>query len=184
MLQCLPLKQQLDPKEFKGLVFSIHLGSVEEARENNRTINQGAIVTNKLELATNLELQGEKMGILNATSDTTALLQLPKDLLDSCSGVDNNLTSTIPQRLSYSVFKSDVLFQNFNQSHLSIGSIIVAARLKCANDLTLNMSIKSKFQVDKMVRIIIIEANIMTLYIYILFVDRRNFHRQCMCNVG
>ena len=150
--------QQIDPKEFKGQVFSIHLGSVEEVWNDNRTINQGAVVTSKL--AANSKLQGEKTGVLNATSDITALLQLPKDLLDSCIGVDNNLTSAIPQRLSYSVFKSDILFQNFNQSHLSIGSIIIASRLKCADDLiTLNTSIKSNFQINKMVRIII-EANI------------------------
>ena len=153
--------QQVDPKAFNGQMFSIHLGSVEEAWQDNQTINQGALVTSKLELAINLINQEEMTwvdteGILNVMSDTTALLMLPEDLLDSCSDIDNNLTTTISQRLSYSVYKSDVLFQNFNQSHLSIGSIIVAVRLKCANDLTLNTSIKSVFQVNKMVNNIII----------------------------
>lgn len=148
------LVQQLDPNIFEGQVFSIHLGSVEEAWQDNQTINQGALVTSNLEITMNM-INQESMdteGVLNATSDTTALLILPQDLLDSCSSKEDNLTTALSQRLSYSVFKSDVLFQNFNQSHLSIGSIILATRLKCANDLTLNTSIKSIFQVNKMVK--------------------------------
>ena len=143
--------QQLDPEEYKGQMFSVNLGSLEEAREDNQTIGQGALVISELELTVNFNMK-HKLD-MNAMAGTTASLQLPEDLLDSYSDVDTNLTSAIPQRLSYSVFKSDILFQNLNQNHLNIGSIIVAARLKCADNMTLNSSIKSVFQIDRMVRI-------------------------------
>ena len=144
--------QQLDPEEYKGQMFSVNLGSLEGAREDNQIIGQGALMTSKLESITNFNTK-HKLD-MNTMADTTVSVQLPEDLLDSCGDVNTHLTSAIPQRLSYSVFKSDVLFQNLNQSHLSIGSIIVAARLKCAdNNMTLNSSIKSVFQIDRMVRI-------------------------------
>ena len=143
--------QQLDPKEFKGQMFSVNLGSVEEAREDNQTIDHGALVTNELESVTNLKHKKDKMG-MNAITGTTASLQLPEDLLDICGNdIGTNSTSAIPQRLGYSVFKSDVLFQNPNQSNFSIGSIIVAARLKCAENVSRNTSIKIIFQVNKTV---------------------------------
>ena len=140
--------QQFDPKEYKGQMFSINLGSLEEAKEGNQMIDNGALITRQLE---SQQDKTDTEGSLNAM--TTASLQLPEDLLDSChrSDTNANFTSIIPQRLSYSVFKSDILFQNPNQSHLSIGSIIVAARLKCAYELTHNISIKSTFQIKEMV---------------------------------
>ena len=140
--------QQFDPKEYKGQMFSINLGSLEEAKEGNQMIDNGALITRQLE---SQQDKTDTEGSLNAM--TTASLQLPEDLLDSChrSDTNANFTSIIPQRLSYSVFKSDILFQNPNQSHLSIGSIIIAARLKCAYELTHNISIKSTFQIKEMV---------------------------------
>ena len=150
--------QELDPEEYKGQVFSVNLGSLEEATKDNQTIEQENLVTSEPESATNLIPESDSDGSCNAIADTTASLQLPEDLLDSCneSDVNSNLVSANSQRLSYSVFKSDVLFQNVNQRqlNLSIGSIIVAARLKCADNVTLNMSVKSTFQIDRRVRII------------------------------
>ena len=160
--------QQLDPEEYKGQIFSVNLGSLEEARNDNQTIEQENLVTSQLDLATNLnhgtanDLRKRNVmdnaGLRKVIADTTASLQLPEDLLDSCneSDVNSNLVSTTFQRLSYSVFNLDVLFQNVNQRqlNLSIGSIIVAARLKCADNVTLNISVKSTFQIDKRVRII------------------------------
>ena len=152
--------QQLDPEEYKGQIFSVNLGSLEEARKDNQTIEQENLVTSELESATNLNHGTvNDLRIRNVIADTTASLQLPEDLLDSCneSDVNSNLVSTTSQRLSYSVFKSDVLFQNVNQRqlNLSIGSIIVAARLKCVDNVTLNMSVKSTFQIDRRVRKIV-----------------------------
>ena len=145
--------QQLNPEEYKGQVFSINLGTVEDIRKDNQTIEQNALVTSNLKLAANMKDGTDNEGPRNSMAGTTASLQLPEDLLEMCSDVNLSLTSAAPQRLSYSVFKSDILFQNLNQSHLSIGSIIVAARLKCADNVMLNTSIKSIFQIDRMVRI-------------------------------
>ena len=136
-------------------MFSINLGSLEEARKDNQTIEQENLMTSQLESATNLNYETDD-GSRSAMADTTASLQLPEDLLNSCNDVNSSLVSAITQRLSYSVFKSDVLFQSINQSllNLSIGSIIIAARLKCADNATLNMSVKSTFQIDGKVRIV------------------------------
>ena len=96
--------QQLDPKEFKGQMFSINLGSVEEAKEDNQTIDQGALVTSKLDSVVNFKHEKDMSDIKGVMNATTASLELPEDLLDLCGDLDTNLTSAIPQRLSYSVF--------------------------------------------------------------------------------
>ena len=181
--------QQLDPEEYKGQIFSVNLGSLDEARKDNQTIEQENLVTSELESATNLNPENDNDGSRNVIADTTASLQLPEDLLDSCneSDVNSNLVSATPQRLSYSVFKSDILFQNVNQRqllNLSIGSIIVAARLKCADNVTLNMSVKSTFQIDRRVRLVNGAVYNRPLILIILFLDGRTLHRQCMCHVG
>ena len=93
--------------------------------------------------------------VMEVVTGATASMQSPEDLLeslDSCVITTNSnfeFTSVTPQRLSYSVFLSNVLFQNLNQSHSKIGSIIVAARLKCADNATLNTSVQSTFQFDR-----------------------------------
>ena len=139
--------QELDPEEYIGQIFNVNLGSLEKARKDNQTIQQSALVTSELE-----SVEQDNEGVVNGFADSTASLQLPEDLLDMCSSMSSNVISTVPQssRLSYSVFKSDILFQNLNQSHLGIGSIIIAAQLKCNG--TLNSSIKTTFQTDRMVK--------------------------------
>ena len=131
--------QDLDPQEYQGQTFSVDLGSVEEAMNMEQNIEEGDLVTSET--------------VMEVVTGATASMQLPEDLLeslDSCTfTINSNLISATPQRLSYSVFLSDVLFQNLNQSHLKIGSIIVAARLKCADNTTLNTSVQSTFQVDR-----------------------------------
>ncbi len=141
--------QELDPEEYIGQIFNVNLGSLEKARKDNQTIQQAALVTSELDSA-----KQDDEGVANGLADSTASLQLPEDLLDLCSSMTSNSTSAVPQssRLSYSVFKSDILFQNLNQSHLSIGSIIIAVQLKCADNGTLNSSIKATFQIDRMVK--------------------------------
>ena len=177
--------QELDPEEYKGQMFSVNLGSLERAREDNQTIEQTALMTSKLESVTGLKQNQDKTdkeGVVNAIAGSTASLQLPEDLLDLCNDTSsNNITSAVPQRLSYSVFKSDILFQNLNQSHLSIGSIIIAARLKCADNVTPNTSIKTTFQIDRMVRTI---QELLLIDMTKFSVGGRKLHRKCMCDVG
>ena len=178
--------QELDPEEYDGQMFSVNLGSLEKAREDNRTIEQTALMTSELESVTDLKQEGDKAdneGEVNAFADSTASLQLPEDLLDLCNDTSSNITPAVPQRLSYSVFKSDILFQNLNQSHLSIGSIIIAARLKCADNVTLNTSVKTSFQIDRMVRIIEVTTNFL-IDLTKSSVGGRKLHRKCMCDVG
>ena len=133
--------QELDPPEYQGQTFSVDLGTVEEAMKIEQRIEEGDLVTSD-----NI--------VMEVVMDATASLQLPEDLLESLDSCNftTNLTSAKPQRLSYSVFLSDVLFQNFNQSHSKIGSIIVAARLTCADNTTLNTSIENTFQINREVR--------------------------------
>ena len=134
--------QELDPQEYQGQTLSVDLGTVEEAMKIERRIEEGDLVTSD-----NI--------VMEVVMDATASLQLPEDLLESLDSCNftTNLTSAKPQRLSYSVFLSDVLFQNFNQSHSKIGSIIVAARLTCADNTTLNTSIETTLQINREVRL-------------------------------
>ena len=132
--------QVLDPEEYHGQTFSVDLGSVEEAMKLEQKIDQGDLITSGM--------------VMDAVTNATASIQLPENLfesLDSCNFT--NLTSTSIQRLSHSVFLSDALFQNINQSHLKIGSIIIAARLMCANNVTLNTSVQTTLKINRKVAI-------------------------------
>ena len=63
--------QQLDPEEYKGQIFNVNLGSVEKAIKDNQTINQGDLVTRKLELAEKQEMQ-DREGDMDYYSLVTA----------------------------------------------------------------------------------------------------------------
>ena len=132
--------QDLDPQEYQGQTFSIDLGSVEEAMKVEQRIEEGDLMTSET--------------VMEAVSlAATASILLPQNLFESHNSCSfTSQTSATQKRLSYSVFLSDILFQNLNQSHLKIGSIIVAARLKCADNATLNTSVHSTFQVNREVR--------------------------------
>ena len=168
--------QELDPLKYQGQTFSVDLGSVEEATNMEQRIEEGDLVTS------------ETVNAMDTEANTTASIQLPEDLLDgynldSCINMTFNLTSATPQRLSYSVFLSDVLFQNVNQSHLKIGSIIVAARLKCADNATPNTPIETTFQINREVRRCA-QKCMTTLRLHFTFLHRLNkihlaAHAQC-----
>ena len=126
--------QALDPEEYQGQTFSVNLGSVEDTVILEQKIEQENLITSDM--------------VMDAVTGATASIQLPEDVLNNLDFC--NLTSSV-QRLSYSVFLSDTLFQNVNQNHLKIGSITVAARLKCADNTTLNTSIQTTFQINRKV---------------------------------
>ena len=86
--------------------------------------------------------------IMNVSTDATASIQLPEDLFDFC-GLSSGSNSE--RRLSYSVFLSGVLFQDKNQPNLTVGSIIVAARVQCNNTMTLNTPITVSFRTNRTV---------------------------------
>ena len=91
-----------------------------------------------------------------ATKGDTASVQLSENVLNelsSCNLSTNNSESN-QRRISHSVFLSDILFQNENQSNYELGSIIVATRLPCAGNTTLsNMPIRVSFRVNREVRL-------------------------------
>ena len=104
--------QDVDATTFAGEAFSIDLGSVEEATNITNTIAPSALVT-----------------MMETLSNATASLQLSNSVLSAC---ENQRTQT-NYRLSYSLFRSNGLFQTRNTNN-SIGSIIVGARLGCAQN--------------------------------------------------
>ena len=130
--------QILDPAEYQGQTFSVDLGSVEETMKLEQKIEQENLITSDM--------------VIDAVTGATASIQLPKNILENLGFC--NLTSSV-QRLSYSVFLSSALFQNVNQSHLTIGSIIVAARLNCVDNVTLNTSIQTTFQTNRKVELFV-----------------------------
>ena len=130
--------QTLDPAEYQGQTFSIDLGSVEESMRLGQNIEEHDLVTSDM--------------VMDAVTGATASIQLPEDLLECFNSSMCNSTSTsfniTARRLSYSVFLLDTLFQNVNQSHLKIGSIIVAARLRDADNTALSTPVQTTFQIN------------------------------------
>ena len=106
--------QDVDETTFAGEAFSVDLGSVEEATNITNTIDQSALVT-----------------MMEALNSATASLQISNSVLSACENQGTHANNNY--RLSYSVFRSDGLFQSMNANN-SIGSIIIGARLRCAQN--------------------------------------------------
>ena len=128
--------QTLDPAEYQGQTFSVDLGSVEEAMKLEQTIDRHDLITSDM--------------VMDAVTGATASIELAENLLECRNSSICNLTSTnaTTNRLSYSVFLLDTLFQNVNQNHQKIGSIIVAAKLRDAYNTTGNTSVQTTFQIN------------------------------------
>ena len=101
----------IDTSNFQGQTLSVDLGSVQEAMSISSDIQEEAIET----------IEGNKV-LLN---NRTASVQVPASVFQDLGQSD------VQQRLSYSVFVRDTLFQSSdeNQSNLTVGSIIVAVRV-------------------------------------------------------
>ena len=130
--------QEIDTTNgFGGQSFSVNLGSVEDTTGINGTIPPEDLVTSD--------------SAMDVSTTSTASIQLPNNLFESC-GLSDNQT-----RLSYSVFLSDVLFQNETQIRdgLRVGSIILAPRLPCSK--TLITPITVSFRTNQMVTIILVK---------------------------
>ncbi len=106
--------QDIDFNKFREQTLAVNLGSVEDA-----LISGG-------ELGNSLKITSEE-----SLANSTAAIQLPDRFLESNEQCSQSNRSNI-QRLSYSVFLSNILFQSLNQSQFDIGSIIVSARVRCA----------------------------------------------------
>ena len=112
--------QKLDPLEFKGQTFTVDLGSVADTM-NITQIKENELITSEV--------------VMSAISNATASVSISRDLVNGRDNCQSEASNSSQQRLSYSVFLSDILFQSLNQSQFKVGSIILSARLNClAND--------------------------------------------------
>ena len=109
--------QDVDPDLFGGQIFTVNLGSVEDALQSDG--NLGASL-NTSEMVMNI--------LVNIT---TSSVKLPENFFTgSMNGSkENGSNSTNELRLSYTVFLTDILFQSPTQSSFDIGSIILSTRL-------------------------------------------------------
>ena len=122
--------QTIDLSSFQGQVFSINLGSVEEAKNFTRSNDDNAF---KISESTT-----------NVFKNATASIYISEELLEQCfDNAKENFT-----RLSYTVFLSDAFFQTINSSK-EIGSIIVRATVNCSGNNTLPVGINATFRFNK-----------------------------------
>ena len=130
--------EEFDPQLYQGQSFSVNLGSVQDTMNIDGNIPADSLIIR--------DATGEII-----ITNNTAVIQLPEELFKDLSHCIP--PSSSQARVSYSVFLSDVLFQNEDQRHLELGSIIVATRLKCDTNTTilLNNPIQVSFQINKMV---------------------------------
>ena len=101
--------QDLDPDSFQGQTFVVDLGPVEEAVNNTGVIDQDALMTANDYTADN---RSDIDSLSEDTENSTASLRLSPLILKECPTTNRSLR----QRLSYSVFLSDVLFLPENRS--------------------------------------------------------------------
>lgn len=144
--------QEVDPDNFAGQTFLVNLGGVEQAMNISGNIAQESLVTLNGVAIDNSRRKRQSTGL--DVQNATAALQLTRSIFDNCASNGSSEASiVVSQRLSYSVFVSDILFQTENRSSLAVGSIVVAVRLRCqlANKTMLSMPVRSTFQVAEMV---------------------------------
>ena len=104
--------QNIDISRVTEQTLSAKLGSVEQAKTITGDIDSDLITQR------------------NDINNATAAIQISKQLLEHCS------LGLINQRLSFSLFLFDTFFQS-NDPNMTIGSLIIAARLKCASNTSL-----------------------------------------------
>ena len=121
----------INPNNFQGQTLSVNLGSVQEAMSISSNIREESIETSS----------GNK-----AYQNRTASVQVPESVFRDLGQTNGQ------QRLSYSVFVRDTLFQSSdkNQSNLTVGSIIVAVRVNgTSRDGNLSTPITVTFQASE-----------------------------------
>ena len=124
--------QDINSSSLSGQTFYVDLGSVEEARNVTKDIEDGDLIT-----------------LESLMNNTTAAISISKDLLEYCTR-ERMLSSSQTVRLTFSVFLFDTFFHS-QDPNTTVGSLIVSARLKC--NVT-HPPVKSKFLPIKEVRFI------------------------------
>jgi hypothetical protein len=127
--------QSIDSVKVGGHALTVNLGSVDEA------LNSGQISEEDL-------ITGESL--MSVLTNATASVYIPTDsLVNNVNSCTLEMFNTSQQRLSHSIFLSDILFQtNFGNNNYSIGSIIIAARIQCLDGVSLPMPVRTTFRVN------------------------------------
>ena len=124
--------QDIDPDRFVGQTFSVELGSVEDAMKSGG-IGDESLKTSKR--------------VIQFLDNSTAAIQIPKNFFEQpFSDMSTNKQQPL-QRLSYSVFLTDILFQ-INSSLFDVGSIILSVRLQNLSDNELDSSVRTIFRTN------------------------------------
>ena len=156
--------QDINPAKFNGQDFLVFLGTVEQAMNITLGFEEDSLVTVNDASDTGASGDGDADLVTSESDmqeDTTATIQLPStvfDDLENCTDSEDNAlsvsSSSSLQRLSYSVFLSDVLFQPENRTRYKVGSIVVSARIRCAltGNKSLSLPIRTNFLTSEGVR--------------------------------
>lgn len=126
--------QDITPDSFKGQTFSVDLGSVQEAMTNKDGIKSNSLRTSEM--------------IMRVLDNSTAAVQLPENFLSDTPECTTGQSGRA-ERLSYSVFLTDILFQTRNENASDIGSVIVSTRLSCARNRSLSTPIITHFRTSE-----------------------------------
>lgn len=118
----------VDSDQFKEQTFTVDLGSVEEALAIDGRINSNKLTTAE--------------SVMEVFANATASILLP-------GNVFNGSAMRHTQRLSYSVFLTDILFQVSNSSEFVVGSIIVGVRLESLNAAVLSTPLQTRFRINQ-----------------------------------
>ena len=128
--------QSIDSESVKagGHALAVNLGSVDEAL-NSDQIRKEDLIT------------GE--GLMSVLTNATASVYIPTDsLINSVNSCSLEMLNTSQQRLSHSIFLSDILFQTHFRNNYRIGSIIIAARIQCLDGVFLPMPVRTTFRTN------------------------------------
>ena len=123
--------QQLNLLQFNGQMFTVDLGSFEEALNTTRILEEDL---NTSEILMSV--------LVNATTSVI----VPSNFIDESEYAQILGVNSSHQRLSYSVFLSDILFQSVNQSQYNVGSIIVSVRFNILGNGTFKLPIQTTFR--------------------------------------
>lgn len=122
--------QDIEADSFKGQTFSIDLGSVEQAMNEEGAIEIDSLKTSEM--------------IMKVLDNSTAAVQIPENIISDIPECGTGLTL----RLIYYVFLTDVLFQSQNENASTIGSVILSTRITCAENRSLPTPIILHFQTN------------------------------------
>ena len=94
----------------------VNLGTVEEATNTSERIDPNSLT---------------KSNITNMSTTTTAEVRVPQSVI-----ADLNSGEKQTQRLAYTVFTNDSLFQSTNetQNNITLGSIVISVQVNASND--------------------------------------------------